>query len=142
MGCSYSDIAKIRGHNGQISSLITNLKTTSEELKEILQKDGNYQLFKLGTDKGYSLDEDLVLDVNTVIDQFVPALNDTSSAISSFCDKQEELNRAEELRKQREEKASQQTTNSESSETVIPDKVVKPGDSVKGDKLWHYQEKE
>ena len=140
MALSREGIAKVRTSASTISQLVTtDLQSASEELKTKMQTDGNYQLFKVGTDKGYSVDEDLALTLNTIIENLIPSLSEADGLINEFCQVQENLNSMEEERRQRE---TQQTTNSKSSEIVIPDKVVKHGDSVKGDKLWHYQEKE
>lgn len=102
MALSRAGIASARAGAGEIQNLATSLKTAGEELKSTLTSNGNYQYFKMGTDKGTSVDTDINTAVDTVIDMLSPQLSSVASAIESFCVRQEELNRLEELKRKEE----------------------------------------
>ena len=102
MALSRAGIASARSGAGEIQNLANSLKTAGEELKSTLTSNGNYQYFRMGTDKGTSVDTDINTAVDTVIDMLSPQISNVASAIESFCVRQEELNRLEELRKKEE----------------------------------------
>ena len=102
MALSRAGIASARNGAGEIQNLANSLKTAGEELKSTLTSNGNYQYFRMGTDKGTSVDTDINTAVDTVIDMLSPQISSVASAIESFCVRQEELNRLEELRKKEE----------------------------------------
>ena len=100
MALSQGAINSARSGAGELNNLAGNLKTACGALKEVIRNNGNYQYFKLGTDKGTSVDTNINVAVDTIVDKLSPAISNLSSAINSFCTKQEELNRQEALRKQ------------------------------------------
>ena len=93
MALSREGISRVRSHAANISNSTTQLQTTSDELKTSLQSNGNYQFFKIGTDKGTSVDSDLNLTLDTIVNELVPQLNGISGTIEAFCARQEEENR-------------------------------------------------
>ena len=84
-----------RGRNGasEVDSLSKDLNNSSENLKGILNSNGNYQYFKMGTDKGASVDNDLNTTLDTVVNDLVPQIQSLLAAIEAFFVRQEEENR-------------------------------------------------
>lgn len=99
VGITDETISRIRSQASAIPALINNLKSSSEEVKGTLSSNGNYQFFKMGTDKGATVDTSINDTVNTMIDRLVPALNTVLGEIESYCATQAELNRLERMRK-------------------------------------------
>ena len=106
MALSAGAIGAARAGASQISASASSLKLATEGLNSILKGNGNYQYFKVGTDKGTAVDTDLNKSADTIIDSLVPEIGKVSSAISAFCARQEELNRQEEARRQKEMEAA------------------------------------
>lgn len=106
MALTYGAIAAARSGAGAIASSSKSLDTASEDMKNTLRSNGNYQYFRRGTDKGFAVDTDLNTLVSATINTLLPALNRIPSAIEAFCARQEELNRQEEARRQKEMEAA------------------------------------
>ena len=106
MAESQGVINRARNGAGEIKSLADNIKLASDQLNSALKQNGNYQYFKIGTDKGLSVDADLNQTVDTIVNMLAPQLNNVAGAIESFCVRQEELNRQEEYRRKQEEEAA------------------------------------
>ena len=99
MALSQGAINSARSGAGELNNLAGNLKTACGALKEVIRNNGNYQYFKLGTDKGTSVDTNINVAVDTIVDKLAPEISNLASAINSFCTKQEVLNRQEALDK-------------------------------------------
>ena len=95
MGAPASVINTARSSASSITSLAKQLEDKCNELKTSLTTNGNYQYFKLGTDKGTSVDDKLGKTINATIELLVPQINNVSKTIRNFCDVQEQLNRIE-----------------------------------------------
>ena len=108
MALTYGAIAAARSGAGAIASSSKSLDTASEDMKNTLRSNGNYQYFRRGTDKGFAVDTDLNTLVSATINTLLPALNRIPSAIEAFCARQEELNRQEEARRQKEMEAAKE----------------------------------
>ena len=93
MALSSDGIAKSRSEAGEVNTLSKDLKTSGENLKSILHNNGNYQFFKMGTDKGASVDSDLNQTLDTVINELVPQINSLLATIEAFLARQAEENR-------------------------------------------------
>lgn len=92
MALSRSGIAAVRSSSGEVNKLSQSLKTAGEELKSVLQTNGNYQFFKAGTDKGASVDADLNTAVDAIVDKLVSQISALSGTIEAFCVRQEQEN--------------------------------------------------
>lgn len=93
MALSSDGITKSRNETNEINTLSKDLKTSGENLKDILHNNGNYQFFKMGTDKGASVDSDLNQTLDTVINELVPQINNLLATIEAFLARQAEENR-------------------------------------------------
>ncbi|MBR4671910.1 MAG: hypothetical protein IKO78_01750 [Bacilli bacterium] len=108
MALSRQGIAAVRSGAGKISNLATKVQGSGEELSTILRGNGNYQYFKIGTDKGSHVDSKLNLTLDTLLDRLVPQLSSIHTTLEGFCARQEEENRILEMRaRQQREQASQ-----------------------------------
>lgn len=99
VGITDETIARIRSQASAIPSLINKLTSSGEEVKGILRSNGNYQYFRMGTDKGATVDTSINDTVNQMVDKLVPTLNSVLGAIESYCATQAELNRLERMKK-------------------------------------------
>ena len=93
MALSNDGITKSKNEASEVNTLSKDLKTSGENLKDILHNNGNYQFFKMGTDKGASVDSDLNQTLDTVVNELVPQINNLLATIEAFLARQAEENR-------------------------------------------------
>ena len=100
MALSRDGIARARSGADEIKSVAAELSSASSALKELLDTNGNYRYFTIGTDLGGSVNWQLEATLRTINESFVGQCLNISGTINQFCNQQEELNRQEELRRQ------------------------------------------
>ena len=88
MGVSDAELARARTIANGFNDLAAKLAEATEEIKQILEGDGNYQYFKAGTDKGESVDKSINLAISTSDEKLVSNISGLSSAVETFCAEQ------------------------------------------------------
>ena len=92
MALSNEGIRNAKENVNEIRASAKELIKVGEELKNLLQNDVNYQYFKAGTDKGQSVDSDLIRLLDTIVNMLVPQTESVSNIVETFCVQQEKEN--------------------------------------------------
>ena len=108
MGLTDSQIAKVRSCCSSITDKISNVQSSCEGLTNILQHNGDYYYFKIGTDRGDATDSKLNKTIQVISSDLCGTFTNEVNEIRRYCDQQEELNRIKrlkELQKRHQEEA-------------------------------------
>ena len=86
LGNSYVEQMKIRAKE---------LASISNDVISYLNGNGNFQIFKDGTERGARIYNDLNTCVSTIVDKLVPTIEKISMTTTNLLNTQENLNRAD-----------------------------------------------
>lgn len=93
MALTREGISQVRGESERIKQEAAEMKRQVNELRDLINSNPEYQLFKMGTERGNSVDRDLTQTINTTLDMLLPQIDSISQNLDSFCAKQEAQNR-------------------------------------------------
>ena len=79
----------------QMRTMTNELSAISRDLISYLNGNGNFQIFREGTERGAGIYNDLNTCVNTIVEQLAPTVEKISVTTTNLLNQQEILNRAD-----------------------------------------------